>query len=82
MEVNTACNNNDVPFKTKKKKIPFQDAHECLNQILDHLKEEAVKVSTSTPSPNREGSEEESLLINPTVHNFEFDLEHSITCLK
>lgn len=60
----------------------MQDAHECLNQILDHLKEEAVKVSTSTPSPNREGSEEESLLINPTVHNFEFEVEHSITCIK
>ncbi|XP_060075776.1 ubiquitin carboxyl-terminal hydrolase 37-like [Ylistrum balloti] len=57
------------------------DAHEFLGQVLDQLKEEVTKVSSSTPSPHREGSDGDTPYINPTVQNFEMEVLHSITCL-
>ncbi|GAB1602948.1 ubiquitin carboxyl-terminal hydrolase 37-like [Argonauta hians] len=68
----------------------MQDAHECLSQVLDCLKEEGVKLATSTPtSSNNSCSDIEdneinykNNLINPTVQNFEFDINRSITCKR
>ncbi|XP_021356044.1 ubiquitin carboxyl-terminal hydrolase 37-like isoform X2 [Mizuhopecten yessoensis] len=58
------------------------DAHEFLGQVLDQLKEEVTKVSSSTPSPHREGSDGDTQYTNPTVQNFEMEVLHSITCLN
>ncbi|XP_071112159.1 ubiquitin carboxyl-terminal hydrolase 37-like isoform X3 [Haliotis cracherodii] len=57
------------------------DAHEFLSQVLDQLKEEIVKFNKSTPSPTRDPSEDIDL-VNPTLDNFEFEVLHTITCLK
>lgn len=59
----------------------LQDAHEFLSQVLDQLKEEIVKFNKSTPSPTRDPSEDIDL-VNPTLDNFEFEVLHTITCLK
>ncbi|XP_029640850.1 ubiquitin carboxyl-terminal hydrolase 37-like [Octopus sinensis] len=66
----------------------MQDAHECLNQVLDCLKEEGVKLATSTPTSNNSSSDDDDdpncrdTFINPTVQNFEFDINRSITCKR
>ncbi|WAR10025.1 UBP37-like protein [Mya arenaria] len=68
------------------------DAHEFLCQVLDQLKEEVVKLSKATPTPNKEmgGGEENSLeggaghmtSQNPITVNFEFEVLHTLTCLQ
>lgn len=64
----------------------FQDAHEFLGQVLDQLKEEVNKILKSTPSPHREGTDKEYNTsrdyVNPTYQNFEFEVQHTITCTK
>ncbi|XP_014773196.1 ubiquitin carboxyl-terminal hydrolase 37 isoform X1 [Octopus bimaculoides] len=64
----------------------MQDAHECLNQVLDCLKEEGVKLAASIPTFNNSSSDDDpncrDAFINPTVQNFEFDINRSITCKR
>ncbi|KAJ8320585.1 hypothetical protein KUTeg_002172 [Tegillarca granosa] len=60
------------------------DAHEFLGQVLDQLKEEVNKILKSTPSPHRDGTDKEYNTshdcVNPTYQNFEFEVQHTITC--
>lgn len=66
------------------------DAHEFLGQVLDQLKEEVVKVSKSTPSPCLKENVGEDFdepaannhIFNPITVNFEFEVMHTLTCLK
>lgn len=66
------------------------DAHEFLGQVLDQLKEEVVKVSKATPTPNKEnegGAEKAETTPlsngnNPITVNFEFEVLHTLTCLQ
>jgi len=68
-----------------------QDAHEFLCQVLDQVKEEVVKESKATPTPNKEnmggaenGAESTNSIYgqNPITVNFEFEVMHTLTCLQ
>lgn len=57
--------------------------------MLDQLKEEVLKESKATPSPNKEnvgGAENGSDPVlcgqNPVSVNFEFEVLHTLTCLQ
>ncbi|CAH1790003.1 unnamed protein product [Owenia fusiformis] len=60
------------------------DAHEFLGQLIDQLKEDCLRLEQSTPSPSVKLSSppESSHHPNPTTDNFEFQIEHTIKCLK
>ncbi|XP_053386505.1 ubiquitin carboxyl-terminal hydrolase 37-like [Mercenaria mercenaria] len=67
------------------------DAHEFLGQVLDQLKEEVIKISKATPTPNKEsegGAENKIDTVspysgnNPITVNFEFEVLHTLTCLQ
>ncbi|XP_060556137.1 ubiquitin carboxyl-terminal hydrolase 37-like isoform X2 [Ruditapes philippinarum] len=67
------------------------DAHEFLGQVLDQLKEEVIKASRGTPTPNKEnegGAENKAEAVqpfngnNPITVNFEFEVLHTLTCLQ
>lgn len=69
----------------------LQDAHEFLGQVLDQLKEEVIKISKATPTPNKENEGGVENLIepaspysghNPITVNFEFEVLHTLTCLQ
>lgn len=69
----------------------FQDAHEFLGQVLDQLKEEVIKVSKATPTPNKENENGAENRVedtppcsgnNPITVNFEFEVLHTLTCLQ
>jgi hypothetical protein len=59
--------------------------------VLDQLKEEVIKASRGTPTPNKEnegGAENKAEAVqpfngnNPITVNFEFEVLHTLTCLQ
>ena len=63
----------------------LQDAHEFLGQILDQLKEEAVKLNKELRTDNKKlelasEPDKENADDNPAASNFEFKITHTITC--
>ncbi|ESO95602.1 hypothetical protein LOTGIDRAFT_239428 [Lottia gigantea] len=63
------------------------DAHEFLGQVLDQLKEEVNRLSKSKRiSPVKELNNNTSFsnteFVNPTSQNFEFEVLHTIRCIR
>ena len=60
-----------------------QDAHEFLSQLLDQLKDEVLAMNKRlTEDCGLTSDTSHDNFPNPTATNFEFEVLHSITCLR